>query len=86
MADLKEALSVLVKTARSRVPAGIVKESLKEEIAEDKRTFRSRNVEMEKSNAFPMMPERILAEVREVLPRDAIITTDVGWNKSYNFV
>jgi acetolactate synthase-1/2/3 large subunit len=29
-----------------------------------------------------MMPERILAEVRELLPRDAIITTDVGWNKN----
>jgi len=29
-----------------------------------------------------MMPERILADVREVLPRDAIITTDVGWNKN----
>jgi acetolactate synthase-1/2/3 large subunit len=28
------------------------------------------------------MPERILAEVREALPRDAIITTDVGWNKN----
>jgi acetolactate synthase I/II/III large subunit len=29
-----------------------------------------------------MMPERILAEVRAVLPQDAIITTDVGWNKN----
>ena len=29
-----------------------------------------------------MMPERILAELREVLPRDAVITTDVGWNKN----
>ena len=29
-----------------------------------------------------MRPERILADVREVLPRDAIITTDVGWNKN----
>ena len=29
-----------------------------------------------------MMPERILAEVRKALPRDAIITTDVGWNKN----
>ena len=29
-----------------------------------------------------MMPERILAEVRAQLPRDAIITTDVGWNKN----
>ena len=37
---------------------------------------------MQQSDAFPMMPERILAEVREQLPRDAIITTDVGWNKN----
>jgi acetolactate synthase I/II/III large subunit len=29
-----------------------------------------------------MRPERILATVREVLPRDAIVTTDVGWNKN----
>ena len=34
------------------------------------------------SAAYPMRPERILAAVREVLPRDAIITTDVGWNKN----
>ena len=32
--------------------------------------------------AYPMRPERILDAVREVLPRDAIITTDVGWNKN----
>jgi len=82
VADLKEALRVLVKTAQAKVAPGVMKDSLKEEIAEDKRVFRSRNVEMEKSGAFPMMPERILAEVREVLPRDAIITTDVGWNKN----
>ena len=29
-----------------------------------------------------MRPERILADVREALPRDALITTDVGWNKN----
>ena len=29
-----------------------------------------------------MRPERILSETREVLPADAIITTDVGWNKN----
>ena len=27
-------------------------------------------------------PERILADVREALPRNALITTDVGWNKN----
>ena len=29
-----------------------------------------------------MMPERILADTRKALPDDAIITTDVGWNKN----
>jgi acetolactate synthase-1/2/3 large subunit len=37
---------------------------------------------METSNAFPMMPERILADVRAAMPRDAFLTTDVGWNKN----
>jgi acetolactate synthase-1/2/3 large subunit len=51
-------------------------------IAAYREEFKKRNVAMEQSDAFPMMPERILAEVREVLPRDAIITVDVGWNKN----
>ena len=29
-----------------------------------------------------MMPERILADLRAVMPRDAFMTTDVGWNKN----
>ncbi len=29
-----------------------------------------------------MRPERILADLRAALPRDALITTDVGWNKN----
>ena len=44
--------------------------------------FKASNRAMEESDDFPMMPERILADVRAVLPRDAIITTDVGWNKN----
>ena len=34
------------------------------------------------SNARPIRPERILKEVRDLLPRDGIILTDVGWNKN----
>ena len=40
------------------------------------------NAAAEISAQFPMRPERILADVRAVLPRNAIITTDVGWNKN----
>ncbi|GAK56373.1 acetolactate synthase, large subunit [Candidatus Vecturithrix granuli] len=82
VADLKQALSVLIRVAKELYPQGIHKKELRQEIAAYREEFKKRNVEMEQSDAFPMMPERILAELREVLPRDAIITTDVGWNKN----
>jgi acetolactate synthase-1/2/3 large subunit len=33
------------------------------------------------SSEFPLLPERILADVRDAAP-DAILVTDVGWNKN----
>ena len=82
IADLKQALGMLFKVAKQKYPQGAKREDLKGEIAANRQRFKESNFEMEQSDAFPMMPERILAEVREVLPRDAIITTDVGWNKN----
>ena len=82
VADLKMALSVLNRVARELFPEGIRKPQLVKEIAEQREKFKASNLEMEQSDAFPMMPERILAELRDVLPRDAVITTDVGWNKN----
>ena len=82
VADLKQALDVLLRVAQTVVPQGIQRDDIEREIAENQNVFKQSNTEMEQSDAFPMMPERILAEVREVLPRDAIITTDVGWNKN----
>ena len=34
------------------------------------------------SDEFPLAPERILADVRAELPAEAILVTDVGWNKN----
>ncbi|MCK5351538.1 thiamine pyrophosphate-binding protein, partial [bacterium] len=82
VADLKMALAVLNRVARALYPDGVQKTELVKEIARQREEFKARNLEMEQSDAFPMMPERILAELREVLPRDAVITTDVGWNKN----
>ena len=82
VADLKMALRVLTRVAGELVPDGLRRPRLVEEIRSRREAFRAGNREMEKSDAFPMMPERILAELREVLPRDAVITTDVGWNKN----
>ena len=82
VADLKQALKVLTQVAKELCPDGLRKPELAAEIAANRQKFKQLNAKMESSNAFPMMPERILAEMREVLPRDAIITTDVGWNKN----
>ncbi len=82
VADLKQALKVLTKVAKQLYPQGIQRPELKQEIANYRAEFKNGNSTMEQSDAYPMMPERILADVRAALPRDAIITTDVGWNKN----
>jgi acetolactate synthase-1/2/3 large subunit len=82
VADLKQALTVLLQVARELYPAGREPGPITQRIAEFRREFAAGNRAMQISEAFPMMPERILAEVRSQLPRDAIVTTDVGWNKN----
>lgn len=82
VADLREALGVLLHVARELYPAGRKPGRIAEQIVASRREFTAANQAMATSDAFPMMPERILADVRAQLPRDAIITTDVGWNKN----
>lgn len=85
VADLKQALTVLIRVAKELFPEGYQTddlESLKAEIACYRQEFKESNQKYIEDNCFPMMPQRILEEVREVLPKDAIITTDVGWNKN----
>jgi acetolactate synthase-1/2/3 large subunit len=82
VADLKNALRVLNKAAKRLYPEGRKNDALRAEIAQYRVDYKATNAEAAASDQWPMRPERILAEVREVLPRDAIITTDVGWNKN----
>ncbi|WP_046176304.1 thiamine pyrophosphate-binding protein [Domibacillus indicus] len=82
VADLKQALIVLNRAAKRLIPEGRQNEALKAEIAAEKRAFKESNQQFAADSSFPMQPQRILADVRDVLPRDAFITTDVGWNKN----
>src|SRR5512141_2482301 len=82
VADLKQALKTLTRIAKEIYPQPRRNEALAREIATVRAAFKKSNQAMETSDEFPMMPERILAEARQVLPRDAIIVTDVGWNKN----
>jgi acetolactate synthase-1/2/3 large subunit len=82
VADLKCALRVLVRAARKLAPKGVQRSELVAEMAANRTSFVAANKEAMQSDAWPMRPERILADLRAVLPRDAILCTDVGWNKN----
>ena len=82
IADLKQAMIALNRAARQLYPEGRKSDQLRNQIQQYRSEFAARNAEAERSDQFPMRPERILADARAVLPRDAIITTDVGWNKN----
>jgi len=82
VADAKAALRVLNRVARQLYPEGFKRSELTKRISVFREEFKASNTDMATSPDFPMMPERILADTRKALPEDAIITTDVGWNKN----
>ncbi|MDH3659045.1 MAG: thiamine pyrophosphate-binding protein [Alphaproteobacteria bacterium] len=82
VADVKATLRILTRVAKELYPDGFERSGLVQKIAGFREAFRESNAEMATSSAYPMMPERILADTRKALPDDAIITTDVGWNKN----
>lgn len=82
VADLKQALTVLLRVAKKLYPAGRRNEALEQQIAGNREVFQAGVLAHARSDAYPLRPERILGDVRAVLPRNAIITTDVGWNKN----
>jgi len=82
VADAKSSLQVLTRVAKDLFPNGFNRTATVKKIADFRAGFREKNHAMATSDAFPMMPERILADARTALPDDAIITTDVGWNKN----
>jgi acetolactate synthase-1/2/3 large subunit len=82
IADLKSALTVLNRAARKLAPKGVQRPKLVEEMASNRKRFAAGNKKAMESDAWPMRPERILADLRAALPRDSILCTDVGWNKN----
>ena len=82
IADIKMAMQAMLAVAREMYPEGRDNQEEKAAIAAYRTEFAAKNRAEAESAAYPMSPERILAEVRKALPRNAIITTDVGWNKN----
>ncbi|MDF2676597.1 MAG: acetohydroxyacid synthase large subunit [Bacillota bacterium] len=82
VADPKLAIAAILQAAKELKPEGINKPELRAEIAKYRAEFKESNVAISEDGRFPMTPQRILKDVREVFPTDGLIFTDVGWNKN----
>ena len=82
VADLKIALTQILDEAKRICPNGVKREGLREGIAKAKADFKASNAAISADGRFPMTPQRILKDVKEAIPEDAILFTDVGWNKN----
>jgi acetolactate synthase-1/2/3 large subunit len=80
VADAKLALGALLAAARGVTHAG--RGDQRQKIASGRKAFAANWIHQRSSDQFPMRPERILAELRQAVPEDGFIVTDVGWNKN----
>lgn len=82
VADVTHAVRAIDTAVQARQPAPRRRESLRETITASRRELFAGSRERGASDRFPLRPERILADLRAALPADAVLVTDVGWNKN----
>lgn len=82
VADLKIALAQLLEEVKKSCPEGKKRPGLREQIARAKAEFKASVKDISEDSRFPMTPQRILRDVKAAIPEDAVIFTDVGWNKN----
>lgn len=80
VADAKNALGMIAQAARGRKHRE--RGNVREKIAQGRRAFAENWSAQWSSDQYPLRPERILSEVRQALPEDGFLVTDVGWNKN----
>ncbi|WP_084614517.1 thiamine pyrophosphate-binding protein [Nakamurella lactea] len=82
VADVGQALQSLAGAVEAVAPEPIDRLELRETIRVARSELFAASRERGSSDQFPLRPERILRDLRDVLPADSILVTDVGWNKN----
>lgn len=80
VADLRHAAMQLA-TAANAVPAR-ARSSFRDDIARARNKIWDETAQRGRLDDFPLKPERILEDVRKVVPASTVLVTDVGWNKN----
>jgi acetolactate synthase-1/2/3 large subunit len=82
VSDSKSALRSILDAAKRIRPERLRRDGLRQMIRAGIDGFAQQWANQRVSDQFPLRPERILADVRQTLPEDGLIVTDVGWNKN----
>jgi acetolactate synthase-1/2/3 large subunit len=82
VADVTLAVQAIGAAVRRFQPDPISRPALRERIQAARSELFADSRERGRSDDFPLRPERILSDLRDVLPVDAVLVTDVGWNKN----
>jgi acetolactate synthase I/II/III large subunit len=82
VADAGLAMRAVHDAVLRRCPTPVSRPALRDQIRAARSALFDGSAERGRSADFPLRPERILADVRKALPPDAVLVTDVGWNKN----
>ncbi|SFN57252.1 acetolactate synthase-1/2/3 large subunit [Actinomadura madurae] len=80
VADVTLAVQAIATQVRAAPPAD--RPALRERIRAARTGLFAESRERGRGDDFPLRPERILADLRDALPAEAVLVTDVGWNKN----
>jgi acetolactate synthase-1/2/3 large subunit len=82
VADVNLAVHAIEEAVRAARPEPVSRPGLRDRIRTARTAMFAAARHRGRSDQFPLRPERILADLREQLPDDAVLVTDVGWNKN----
>jgi acetolactate synthase I/II/III large subunit len=82
VADAGDAVRQLHDAVLARVAEPVSRPGLRDRIVATRTDLFESSRRRGEDDAFPLRPERILRDLRDALPTDAILVTDVGWNKN----
>jgi acetolactate synthase-1/2/3 large subunit len=82
VADVNQAVEAIAGAVPDLRPEPVRRPGLREQIRAARSGLFAASRERGSSDKFPLRPERILTDLRAALPPDAVLVTDVGWNKN----
>ena len=82
VADTALAVAAIAEAVTSTRSVPVPRDGLRATITAARRAAFASAREQGQGSEFPLRPQRILADLRAALPADAVLVTDVGWNKN----